>query len=64
MNEPSARITADRTQRIYVVEGESLIVSPERAEALAGFCTVAEAWPAELTPAPEPEDRIVRNKKK
>jgi hypothetical protein len=62
MNEPTVRITADRTQRIYVVEGESLIVSPERAEALAGFCTVAEAWPKDA--APEPEDRIVRNKKK
>jgi hypothetical protein len=62
MNEPTVKITADRTQRIFVVQGESLIVSPERAEALAGFCTVADAWPKDV--ASDPEDRMVRGKKK
>jgi hypothetical protein len=60
MSEPTVKITADRTQRIYIVQGESLIVTPERAEALAGFCTVADVWPKE---APEAEDRMVRGKK-
>ena len=61
MSQPSIKIIADRTQRIYIVQGEQLIVTPERAEALAGFCTIADAWPAEA--APEPEDRMVRGKK-
>jgi hypothetical protein len=61
MNEPTVRIKADRTQRIYFVEGEELIVNPERAQALAGFCSpVGESTPE---PAPEPEDRRVRGKK-
>jgi hypothetical protein len=62
MSEPTVRITSNRTQRIYVVEDEQLMVTPERAKALEGFCTVAEMWPKDA--APEPEDRIVRNKKK
>lgn len=61
MNEPTVKITADRTQRIFIPQGESLIVTPERAQALAGFCSVADVWPKE--DAPEPDDRMVRGKK-
>jgi hypothetical protein len=58
MSEPTIKIKADRTQRIFVLQDETLIVTPERAEALAGFVTV-------VTPAaPEPEDRMVRGKTK
>lgn len=59
MNEPTIKIKVNRTQRIYVVEGELLIVTPERARTLQGFCTAATATEA----APAPEDRIVRGKK-
>jgi hypothetical protein len=59
MSEPTVRIKADRTQRIYVLENEVLIVSPERAEALAGFCSPVAAESTAI----EAEDRRVRSKK-
>jgi hypothetical protein len=55
MTEPTVKIKADRVQRIYVVEGETLIVTPERAKALEGFCTVLDK------PAPRPKDRMLRS---
>jgi len=62
MNEPNTEIVAARTQRIYVLKGERLIVTAARAAALAGF--VQAVKPPSVSARPVPEDRMLRPRQK